>query len=183
MRVSDRSSVTRFIVAVFIALAVPGAGSAQAPSDSDAVKHLAVAPVVGIHFGESQYASVTLGVRAMRRRWWAMEDGTESGLAAIATVEPGIAGIRAGVDVGWLGLEYQAPRETKRVAEVLGVQVGPSVLQTWMRTHAADHPTTYAGIGGRLNILFGATGGLYWRVAGRDGRRHRITVVSFGMGY
>jgi len=171
------------LVAGLVALAEPRAVSAQALSDSDAVTHVAVAPVTGVHFGEWQYASVTVGVRAMRRRWWAMENGTASGPGAIAAVEPGLAGVRAGIDVGWIGAEYQAPRETRWVAQIVGAQLGPSLLQTWMRTHVADHPTTYAGIGARVNFFLGASGGVYWRVAGRDGSRRRITVVSFGLGY
>lgn len=183
MRIDGGSSMKGFLLAAAVAIAAPRVASGQAPSDSQSVKHLAVAPVVGMHFGEWQYVSLTVGVRAMRRRWFAMEDGTESGVAAIASVEPGVAGVRAGIDVGWLGLEYQAPRETKWTAAVIGAQAGPSLLQTWMRTHVADHPTTYAGVGARLNFILGASGGVYWRVAGSDGPRRRIAVVSFGLGY
>lgn len=183
MRISERWSTTSVIAATFIAAAMPGTASAQAPGDSDAVKHVAVAPITGVHFGESQYGSITLGVRATRRPWWAMKDGTQSGPAAIATVEPGVAGVRAGIEVGWIGLEYQAPRETGWVAEVIGAQVGPSLLQTWMRTHVADHPTTYAGIGARVNFFVAVSGGVYSRVAGSKGSHDRIAVVSFGLGY
>lgn len=172
----------RFILVASVALAAPLAAAAQTPSDSAPAKHTVFAPVVGVHFGELQYASVTLGVRAIRRHWWARENGAASGMAAIATVEPGVAGVRAGIDVGWIGLEYQSPRETRWVAEVIGAQLGPSVLQTWARTHAADHPATYAGVDARAKFIAGVAGGLYWRVAGKDGSRSRIAVVSFGFG-
>jgi len=183
MRVAGRSNRNRFVLVAALALATPSAGSSQTPADSDSVKHVAVAPVVGIHFGELQYPSVTVGVRAIRRRWWAMESGVEPGVAAIATIEPGIAGARAGLAVGWIGAEYQAPRETKWVAEVVGAQLGPSLLQTWAHTHVADHPTTYAGFDARINFFVGVAGGLYWRIAGSDGSRRSIAVVSFGLGY
>jgi len=183
MRLGRASGMQRVVIAALIALAVPAAGRAQAPHDSDSVKHVAVAPVAGIHFGEWQYASVTIGVRAIRRRWWAMESGVEPGVAAIAAIEPGIAGVRAGVDFGWIGVEYEAPKKTKWVAEVVGAQLGPSLLQTWARTHVADHPTTYAGIDARIKFIAGVAGGLYWRVAGRDGSRRRMATLSFGFGY
>jgi len=183
---SDRTSgFQRLVLVASIALSVPAARLAQAqtPHDSDSVKRVAISPVAGIHFGEWQYASVTIGVRAIRRRWWAMESGVEPGVAAIAAIEPGIAGVRAGVDFGWIGLEYEAPKETKWVAEVAGAQLGPSLLQTWARTHVADHPTTYAGIDARIKFFAGIAGGLYWRVAGRDGSRRRMATLSFGFGY
>ena len=183
MSVDGRASITRFVVAAFAGLAMPCAASSQAPRDSSEVKHVAVNPVVGVHFDAWQYVSVTLGVRAIRRRWWAMDSGVEPGVAAIAYIQPGLAGARAGVSAGWIGVEYEAPRETNKVAEVAGVQVGPSVLQTWLRTPAGERPATYAGVVTQLNFFFSASGGLYWRVAGNNEARRPIGVVSFGFGY
>ena len=171
----------RLILVASVVLTAPLAAGAQATSRSP--NDVYIAPVIGVHFGEWQYASATLGVRAIRRRWHEGEPGIEPGWAAIAAVEPGIAGARAGLGFGWVGLEEGANKDSRFAIQVIGAQLGPSVLQTWIRTHAADHPTTYAGLDARVTFIAGVAGGLYWRVAGKDGSRRRIAVVSFGFSY
>lgn len=132
------------------------------------------APMAGVHVGEPQALAVTLGWRYLRRE-----------NAAIASIEPGVGGIRAGVGYGRILLEEGNDKDSRFAFLVVGAQVQPSIMQTLWHVHGADPLATYAGIDVRMNLIFGAGVGYYWKLAGRDrfDENRRIVTLEGGFSY
>ena len=145
-------------------------------------KSITTAPILGLHFGGAQYASMTFGFRAVRRRWAPIPD-VEPGMIGVAAIEPGLAAVRANLQLGWVALEEGDDNDSRFAIQVIGAQVGPSVLQTWGKTYETERLSTYAGLDARVNFIAGVSAALYWRVAGREQRRGPIPMFSFGFSY
>ena len=170
----------RFILVASVVLAAPLTASAQ--ETSTAGKHVSTAPILGLHFGGAQYASMTFGYRAVRRKW-APVPGVEPGPIGVAAIEPGLAAVRANLQLGWVWLEEGTDKDTRFAIQVIGAQVGPSLLQTWGKTYETERLSTYAGVDARVNFIAGVSAALYWRVAGREQRKGPIPMFSFGFSY